>query len=152
MDLTGIDLSMRDHHRYADELPENVKVATKKALFVAKVTSWLDRPIERQKDLADLALLLDDYVDLEDPRRFEAPGIEPIDWSDRPAFLLGSDLRARCSERHLAVLREFVRRIGNRDAREHHWMLKVAPASWRADETMLEARLAALTAGLAVSR
>ncbi len=151
MDLTGIDLAMRDHHRYAPELPANVRVASRRALFVAKVAAWLDRPVERQKDLGDMALLLDEYVELDDPRRFDEPALAGVDWSERPAFLLGMDLRAICAARHLASLREFVRRVGDLDGLEHHWLLQVAPPAWRADDVVATARLRALVAGLALA-
>lgn len=149
MDLTGIDLAMRDNHRYAEQLPVNVTVASRRAMFLAKVAAWLDRPADRQKDLGDIALLLDDYVDLDDARRFDEPALAGLDWSERPAFLLGMDLRALCSARHLSRLREFMRRVADPDAREHHWLLQVAPAGWRADSTVLPARLGSLLAGLA---
>jgi hypothetical protein len=41
-----------------------------------------------------------------------------------------------------------VRLVGDPDAREHHWLLQVAPAGWRADEAVMPARLQALLAGL----
>ncbi len=148
MDLAGIDLAMYDHHRYAADLPENVTVASRRALFVAKVAAWLDRPEERQKDLGDIALLLDDYVEIDDKRRFDEPDLTAVEWSERPAFLLGLDLRALCAARHLARLREFVDRVGDPDGRERHWLLQVAPAAWRADDALLAARLQALCAGL----
>jgi len=52
------------------------------------------------------------------------------------------------SARHLARIREFARRVGDPDRRERHWLLQAAPASWRADESALPARLRALLAGL----
>ena len=66
--------------------------------------------MDRQKGLGDLALLLDDYVELEDERRFDEPALAGVDWSERPAFSLGMNLRAICAARHLVSLREFVRR------------------------------------------
>jgi hypothetical protein len=61
------------------------------------------------------------------------------------------DLRAICSARHLASLREFVRRVGNLDGLEHHWLLQVSPPAWRADDVVATARLRALVAGLALA-
>lgn len=149
MDLTGLDLAMRDHHRYDPNLPANLTVASRRALFVAKVAAWLDRPVERLKDLGDLALLLDDYADPDDPRRFDEPALEDLDWQERPAFLLGLDLRALCTERHLALLHEFLRRVRDPDGREHRWLLQSAPPAWRAEAEVPTARLQALAAGLA---
>jgi predicted nucleotidyltransferase len=148
MDLIGLDLAMHDHHRFSEDLPANVAVATRRALFVAKIAAWLDRPAERQKDLGDLALLLDDYVDVDDVRRFDELVPADLDWSERPAFLLGNDVRVVGSARHLARIREFVGRVGDPDRRERHWLLQAAPAAWRADESALAARLRALLVGL----
>lgn len=147
MDLAGIDLAMRDHLRYSDKLPANVVVASRRALFVTKVVAWLDRPSERQKDLGDLAMLLDDYVDLEDPRRFDTTIPDGLDWSERPAFLLGRDLHAICAEHHRLKIREFVRRVTAPDSRDRHWLLQAAP-SWREDERAMPGRIGALLVGL----
>jgi predicted nucleotidyltransferase len=139
---------MRDHERYAAELPAEVRVASHRALFVTKVAAWLDRPHDRQKDLGDIARLLEDYVDDDDPRRFDEPALEGRDWDERPAFLLGMDLRAICTGRHEEHIDEFVARIGDPARREHSWMLAAAPAAWRADATELPRRLHALRNGL----
>ena len=148
MDLTGIDLVMQDNHRYADELPENVRVASRRALFVTKIAAWLDRPHDRQKDLGDIAILLNGYVGLDDPRRFDEPALEGREWQDRPAFLLGMDLAACCEPRHRERIRMFVDQVTDRTRREHHWLLAASPG-WRADPEILASRIGALVAGLA---
>jgi predicted nucleotidyltransferase len=148
MDLTGIDLAMRDHERYADELPVHVGVASRRALFVTKVAAWLDRPGDRSKDLGDIALLLEEYVDDDEPRRFDDPVLEGLHWDVRPSFLLGMDLRAICDERHEERIREFVARIGDPTRREHFWMLDAGAAHWRGDATALVSRLRSLLDGL----
>jgi len=147
LDLTGIDLAMHDHERYAAELPTAVRVASRRALFVTKIAAWLDRPHDRQKDLGDIALLLDEYVDGDDPRRFDEPALEGRDWDERPSFLLGMDLRAVCSERHSERIREFASRAGDPARREHSWLLAAAPAAWRTDAEALPRRLQALRDG-----
>lgn len=151
MDMTGLDLAMRDHHRFDASLSPNVTVASRRALFLAKVAAWLDRPLERQKDLGDLALLLDDYVDDLDPRRFDEPVLDRLDWSDRPAALLGLDLRAICTPRHRERVLEFVRRVGTSGTREQSWMLLAAPPGWHAADSILAARFSALVTGLGAS-
>jgi predicted nucleotidyltransferase len=150
MDLTGIDLAMRDHERYADGLPVHVGVASRRALFVTKIAAWLDRPHDRAKDLGDVALLLEDYVDGDDPRRFDEPALEGLDWDVRPPFLLGMDLRAICAERQEGRVREFVTRVGDPTRREHFWMLDAGPAHWLGDPTALPRRLQALLDGLGI--
>lgn len=148
MDLGGIDLAMRDNQRYADELAIEVRVASRRALFVTKVAAWLDRPHDRHKDLGDIALLCDEYIDDGDPRRFDEPSLEGREWDERPAFLLGMDLAAVCTARHESRIREFAARIGDPSRRENAWMLHAAPAAWQSDPTALPRRLQALLDGL----
>ncbi|HEX5050601.1 MAG TPA: nucleotidyl transferase AbiEii/AbiGii toxin family protein [Planctomycetota bacterium] len=147
MDLCGIDLAMRDNQRYADELPAEVRVASRRALFVTKVAAWLDRPHDRHKDLGDIARLCDEYVDDADPRRFDEPALEGRDWDERPTFLLGMDLAAVCSARHGSRIREFAARIGDPARLEHVWMLGAAPTAWQADPTAVSRRMQALLDG-----
>ncbi len=148
-DLTGIDLAMQDAARCAPDLPPTVGVASRRALFVMKATSWLDRPGDRFKDLGDLCLLLGRYVEADDPRCFGDPSLDPQrEFDERSAFLLGVDLRPLCTARHLDRLSEFVARVGEPDRVEHHWMAKAAPGSWQQDETAVRRRIAALRAGL----
>ena len=154
LDLTGIDLAMRDNTTYSDQLPPDVRVATRRALFLTKVAAFLDRPHERQKDLGDLALLIDRYVEDDDPRCFDAPELRraadhghDIEWDLRPAFLLGADLRAVCTRRHTARLRTFSDQVRDPQHREHHWLRQSAPASWQSDPAALSDRMNALTSG-----
>lgn len=148
MDLTGIDLAMCDHLSFCEELPTTVRVASRRALFVTEVVAWQDRPYDRQKDLGDIARLLDEYVGDDDPRCFDEPALSEREWDERPAFLLGMDLGAICTERHIGRIREFARLIGDPAQREHSWMIHAGPSAWRADATMLPRRLGALLDGI----
>lgn len=148
MDLTGIDLAMLDPLRFSDDLPANVGVASRRTLFVTKIAAWLDRPYERQKDLGDIAWLLDRYVEDDDPRRFDEPALEGREWDERASYLLGLDLKAVCGERHLGRIRGFVGLVGDPARREYSWMLQASPAGWRAEPTALPRRLMALLSGI----
>ena len=148
MDLAGIDLVMRDHHPFGAALPSNVLVASRRALFVAKVVAWLDRPSDRHKDLGDIARLLDDYVEEDDPRRFDEPELADRDWSERPAFLLGIDLRAVASDRHRGRIHEFVRRTGDPARSDRRVLWAGAPSAWRVEDEVPQRRLRALCDGL----
>lgn len=148
LDMAGIDLAMRDQVRYAPELPVTIGVASRRALFLTKVVAWLDRPADRQKDLGDIAMLLDDYADVEDPRRFDEPLVAGWDWDERPALLLGLDLRRVAKPAHLARVRQFVARVVTAGTPEHAWLRAAAPAAWRAEATVFSRRFEALCAGL----
>jgi hypothetical protein len=92
--------------------------------------------------------LLADYVAEDDPRRFDEPELGDREWSDRPAFLLGIDLRAVASERHRGRIREFVRRMGDPARHDRPAMWKDAPSAWRIEADVPQRRLRSLCDGL----
>jgi len=76
LDLTGIDLVMHDAVRCAHDLPP-----TRRRGFTARAVrhqrrAWLDRPGDRYKDLGDLGLLLDRYLESDDTRCFDDPALD----------------------------------------------------------------------------
>lgn len=92
--------------------------------------------------------LLADYVAEDDPRRFDEPELGDREWSDRPAFLLGIDLRAVASERHRRRIRDFLRRTGGPARHDRQAMWKDAPSAWRIEEYVPQRRLRSLCDGL----
>jgi len=145
LDLTGIDFAMRDATAVGHGLPADVHVASLCALFLCKVTAWIERPGDRRKDLADLALILDRYVEHDDPRCCSDAAIPPdLDIAERPAFLLGLDLAVVPHSERDALTR-FLDEVGDED-RAPHAMLA---ARWPRDDQALPRRLAALRAGIA---
>ena len=67
---------------------------------------------------------------------------------ERPAFLLGVDLRAVITNRHRQRITEFLRRVAVPERPEHHWLMRAGPERWRSDESALPRTTAALVAGL----
>ncbi len=150
LDLTGIDVAMTDAARIANDLPETTCVASVRALFLCKVAAWLDRPADRRRDLGDLAVMLDRYVDESGPRLFDDPHLEPDrEFDERPAFLLGLDLHEVCAPKHRTRADTFTRLVANRDGAVHAAILAAAPQRWQRDPDAVVRRIAALRAGLA---
>jgi predicted nucleotidyltransferase len=149
LDLTGIDLAMRDNASLPANFPRECRVASRRALFVMKVAAWLDRPGDREKDLGDLALLLQRYVEDDDPRCFDDPAIDcEREFDERPAFLLGHDLASICSSQHRDRVAAFLARVANPDRADHTRLRYAGPLHWQRNEDTVPRILAALRAGL----
>lgn len=67
-----------------------VPVAPPPVVALLKMVAWLDAPGERERDLADLAHLLDAWLSADDERRFDAIALDPtLTWEASTAFTLG---------------------------------------------------------------
>lgn len=74
--------------------------------------AWLDRPSERRKDLDDLAMLFERYVDEVDPRRFDGEVVElGLQFEQASPYLLDKDLGRVTSTSERELVRSFLRRV-----------------------------------------
>lgn len=128
-----------------------VPVATIPAIALLKMAAFLDRPDARERDLEDLAFLLERYVPDEDDRRFSDAVLDAgiLDES-ASAFLLGIDVGAlvrRMDEREL-VTRFLETALGDE---ERHTILgkmaRLGPASLRLGRERPRERIAAFQRG-----
>jgi len=69
-----------------------IPVAPLHTLALLKTIAYLDRPLDRERDLEDLAYILEEYVDVDDERRYSEVVPPELEFEARPAFLLGYDL------------------------------------------------------------
>jgi predicted nucleotidyltransferase len=127
-----------------------IRVAPLEVLALLKMVGYLDRPHERERDLADIAYILNDYVADADERRY---GDEILDlgiaYDETSPFLLGRRLAGIVNEHESeAVLRfiELVKRTGDPTATQAR-MLVGAPPSWHRDPEELLLRIAAFERG-----
>ena len=118
---------------------QRVRVAPPAVVAVLKMASYLDRPAERDRDLADIAHLLDLYVDEDSDRRWEeAAGVE---FDLTPAFLLGRDIGRLLGSARRALVDRFIARVGDPDSSEHSRMERRGPDTWRNQTEPLRRRL-----------
>lgn len=121
-----------------------VRVAPMPAIVLLKMVSFLDRPHERVRDLADIAWSLHDYVPDADDRRFDLPfGALGIEFDQGSSYLMGAALRAIAADRE-ALVDRFVRAV------ESGWldaMALNAPMAWRRDPAELRRQLRAFRLG-----
>jgi len=152
LDLRGIRTAFRTSLRVLLTDGTEVQVASLPALFVLKCVAWLDRPAQRERDLGDLAHVLDEFVGPDDDRRWIPAVVDRnLDYEDVPAFLLGVTLREMGEPDDLEAVAEFLRRMGADnalDAAHQARMVRLGPRTWSGSPAVLDGRLAALAAGL----
>ena len=139
-------LGFRHVFRQTIELEVNqhvtIRVARPHIIAFLKMVAFLDRPLERGRDLSDIAFLLDAYVDDDDERRWsEQVTAADLDFEDVPSYLLGRDLSEVLDTAELAVVQRFVDTVRDEPVRSR--LVRRAPTVWRRDADTVERRLAA---------
>ncbi len=139
MSLEGMDLAFAHSVEHATGDGQRVRVAPPAVVAVLKMASYLDRPAERERDLADIAHLFDLYIDEDSDRRWdEAAGVE---FDLVPAFLLGRDIGRLLGPARRALVDRFIARVGNPDSSEHSRMERRGRDPWRNQVEPLRRRL-----------
>jgi predicted nucleotidyltransferase len=135
--------------RVADDL--EIPVATVSTIALLKMVSYLDRPHDRDRDLGDLAYVLEHYAEAGDDRRFSSDVLEAgVTYEQTGAFLLGRDLRVFVDAPEREAVERFMSRArGEGDAgRTLAVLLQQAPPGWRRAPAEVERRLSALSLGI----
>jgi len=154
MSLVGMRLAFA--HSVTIEPVQNltIRVAPLEVIALLKMVAYLDRPSERDRDLADIAYILDGYAkDFEDQRY----GDEVIDleltYDEVSPFLLGRRLAAIVNRQEREAILRFiglVKQSGGAHAAQAR-MLVSAPPGWRRDPEELLLRIAAFENGFSAT-
>jgi len=132
-----------------------LKVASLPTLALLKVVSYLDRPTARAKDLQDLTLLMDRYLDDDDDRLYIGAASDEELWNEEAnTYLLGLDIGRMLTDEEHALLQQFIAKARDRDDVHHTQavLTRRAPLSWERNiETTLR-RLTLLERGLLKGR
>jgi predicted nucleotidyltransferase len=114
MSLVGFDLALAHVMVVPLDAATDLEVATVPVIVVLKMASWLDRPAERERDLVDLAHVLDDYLEPDDLRRWDDDLIESgLPHEEQSAFALGRDIARIVLPPHLTVIDSFVAAVSD---------------------------------------
>lgn len=130
----------------------DVELAALAVLTVSKMVAWLDRPHERTKDLGDLALILDQALDGDDDRRWDAehPVFQSgLDHEDQGAFFIGLEVARIAEGAHRAWVDGFLARAGDPDGEAFAAMVRAARYGGDDPEDRLARRLHAFGLGFA---
>ena len=128
-----------------------VRVAPVEVVAFLKMVAYLDRPQERDRDLADIAYILDEYVSASDDRRYSEEVLDvELTYDEISPFLLGKRLSAIVNEAEKQLILRFIGRVSNAGdpAAGQARMLSVAPPGWRRDPDALLLRIMAFERGL----
>ena len=150
MNLTGLRLAFEKGITFEFEPGLSIPVAPVAVIAVLKMISYLDRPEERERDLHDLAYILEDHVLPDDERRFAPEVLEArVGFEHASAYLLGYDLRRLVNNAERKGVEDFLARVQN----ERHpsaaqgRMVRLGPSSWKQDPDELLARVEAFVLG-----
>lgn len=151
MSLVGFDLALAHVLVVPLDGTTNLDVATVPVIAVLKMASWLDRPAERERDLDDLAHILDDYLEPDDPRRWDDDLIESgLSHEDQSAFTLGQDVARIAAQTHHETIERFLAAVSD-EASAHNAQFARCFGGGDATE-VLAGRLCAFRGGLAWGR
>jgi predicted nucleotidyltransferase len=143
MNLTGIGFALEaDTSRLGSEL--SVAVPSVALIALLKMTAYTDRPEMREKDLNDLAHILDEYPSSDDDRMYSTEVLAiGLHVPEAQAFVLGRELRNICAEKDREVIERFLRMMDD----GVRWTTFVNASPWRNDEERLSRKLDALRRG-----
>jgi predicted nucleotidyltransferase len=150
MNLAGMRLALDTDNMFEVEPGLSIRLAPVPVLAVLKMISFLDRPAERERDLHDLAHILENHVAPDDERRFAPEVMDAgISYEHASAYLLGLDLRDLVSAGERKAVDDFLARV--RDERHPSGaqarMARRGPHSWNQDPDELLARIDAFARG-----
>lgn len=143
MTVTGLELALEHSTSVeADELI--VQVADISVVVLLKMIAFLDRPLERERDLEDIAHTVHQYA-ADDERRWDLEMISGRDWDEQSAWLLGLDISTIASSEHRELAIEFLN--GVVDEQRAARMADLGPPTWRRDGAQAARRMHALVRG-----
>jgi predicted nucleotidyltransferase len=112
MSLIGFDLAMTYQETIDLGGGVSVGVATVPVIAILKMSAFLDRPAERERDLEDLVHILDEFLGDDDDRRWESPLLEAgVEFVDQSAFAIGLEVARIARADHLTVVRRFLEAV-----------------------------------------
>jgi len=155
MNLTGMRLALERAITFEVEPELSIAVAPVAVIAVLKMISYMDRPAQRERDLHDLAHILENHVPPDEERRF-APDVldAAVAYEHASAYLLGRDLRQMVNDTERKGVDDFVARV--RDERHpsatQARMARLGPRSWNQDPDELSARVEAFVLGFGGGR
>jgi predicted nucleotidyltransferase len=112
MSLAGLRLALATGEPLEVHPGLRFPVAPVPVIALLKRVSYLDRPAERERDLHDLAHVLEGYVPPEETRRF-APRVldAEVSFEHASSYLLGLDLSQMVDDTERETVEEFVSRV-----------------------------------------
>jgi len=93
MSLVGLRLAFENNETL--QLAQNLefRIARMPVIAILKMIAYQDKPTERNRDLSDLAYILDEFLTDDDPRRFDDEVFQlNLAYEETSAFFLGKEI------------------------------------------------------------
>jgi len=93
MSLVGLRLAFENNETL--QLAQNLefRIARMPVIAILKTIAYQDKPTERNRDLSDLAYILDEFLTDDDPRRFDDEVFQlNLAYEETSAFFLGKEI------------------------------------------------------------
>jgi predicted nucleotidyltransferase len=152
MNLQGFRLAFVDAIRVEIAPATHIRVASLRSIVVLKMSAYLDKPWERETDLADIAHILQAFAGPDADERWSPEVVElDLDYEEVSPYLLGTHLAVVVDESESALIRRFLSSLEDdtNGLATLRRMARRAPAGWR-DPDSLRSRVHALGRGLGV--
>ena len=150
MNLAGFEHAFRRTRSFDLGEARTLRVAELSVIALLKVVAYLDRPAERERDLQDIATIVQKYVGDDDDRRWSAEILDRgVEYELVGALLLGSDWASFVTARDRAALDAFFALFRNDADLTMSRMTRLCPVAWgRDDDEAVLRRIEQLEAGL----
>lgn len=152
MNLAGMRLAF--DHAVAVELgaARSMRVAPPEVIAVLKVIAYLDRPSARERDLIDLAYILEDRVAADDEERYASAVLDvDLDYDEAGPYVVGCRIGVMLNSAEFGCTSQFLESaLDPRDSGAiRQRLLMSGPMSWRdGDDEGVRRRLAAFARGI----
>jgi predicted nucleotidyltransferase len=117
MSLAGFEHAFTDAVLYAVAPDLTLKVVSLPALVLLKISSYLDNPKGREKDLQDLGALLLRYDPPDEERFGEDILAAGLEYDTVPPYLIGRRLAALCSPEEAQSVAQILAELKNSESR-----------------------------------
>ena len=116
LNLVGFRLAFADAVPLEQTPGIRARVASLPSLVVLKMASYLDRPRERDSDLADITHILSSFLPADDERRWSDDVVNlGLEYDDVSPFVLGKRIGALVDDAERALVRKFLSAIDDPD-------------------------------------
>jgi predicted nucleotidyltransferase len=127
--VSGMKMSLAGFgHAFADAAPYpvapdlTVKVVSLPTLALLKISSYLDNPNAREKDLQDLGTLLLRYDPPDEERFAEDVLAAGLEYETVPPYLIGKRLAALCSVEEAQIVSQLLAELKNTESRAFNFV------------------------------
>jgi len=152
MGLQSFDLLFTHTQRFSLDESHELEIATLPVIVLLKMTSWLDKPYERQRDLQDIGFIMSEYLADDADRRWNDSRLEGVEFDEQGAPALGLDLAAIAASHHREIAHRFLDQFTDSGTHAFQLLGSAGRSGGRGRDVALAERLVAVRGGFGATR